>query len=945
MQDTQTFAEAFRGIVCYVSFTLLAILLSATAIAWLAKTVAVPLRRLFGGGIVRAALAVAMVGTGIVESFSKHTNDPPRRAASPMLAVTPTDISNGWRVAATREGRTPSRPQDGIYTIHEPWLVRGGFEDVARISADGWSFPWRNGFTDGLTVFSDGEIRLALRTPYFPRPFDAPLAVVPAFNWHLLPGGVSNVFWHAATPSNSLVVAWENAPVGYDVNSFANFQAEFFADGRFDYRYQDRTVEHVPVFPFDWDGDGLENSVDPDPLVAGADAHGTSAEWYNVVCSNVFVAVEGDAPASGDMRPPDLILSPRTADVNADAYYFVEVVAERGPAPIYFTADGASRLGDPIVVARAGETNHVPLLIGATYSVTSTVPFAVNASSADVEVVSACGGGFEVRWPVTFSFERTVAADGATEYSFQSSPAAVDAALASVSGACCACETNRCGFVWRCGEGCGCGGVGRYVATEMSWEAYSCPTGLWGRCECVGSPQGGNPGGAPVEPHLVLDMPQTLFTNNDGGAEASDVVELVAGLESPVATNGIVELMLLSTHSPECVKVWTSSNRTGRVEGGMSWDVAEMPKRRLYVEGAHVSGLLSGDSLRLQWKSHLEVVRQELYKEPKVYCPMAEPVNCSVYDHGDLCNPSGMVVGTNACFAVDFAGESEPSESEIVWSVAEGSARFVGGDTGKRVRVASDVPDQCVRIRAQVGDCRSRPIEFKAFVVEPVSVKTTVWIVGNDDGTYYARDAASISNMMAEVNKIYEQIGVSFYIDSISFTNRSRWLNLKQKNDDNKYDTVKRGELVDVTKMSDGIEIYFIDHICKKSVANHDQYGIVVSTNGTAVTVAHEIGHAFGLADVYPWQKHEPHSALADLSLHESHAPDDWSNGEGYRYYGRGVNQSMLIRRLLMCGFNLEGRRDLSFGSIYGYTFDNEAGMAYTGFFSGNLRRPPPAHQ
>ena len=619
------------------------------------------------------------------------------------------------------------------------------------------------------------------------------------------------------------------------------------------------------------------------------------------------------------------------------------MVAERGPAPIYFVADGASRLGDPIVVARAGETNHVPLLIGASYSVTSTVPFAVNAPTADVEVALACGGGFEVRWPVTFSFERAVAADGSAEYSFQSSPAAVDAALASVSGACCVCETNRYGFAWRCGEGCGCGGVGRYVAAEMSWEVYSCPTGLWGRCECGGGAQGGDPG-APVEPHLVLDMPQTLFTDNDGGAEASDVVELVAGLESPVATNGIVELMLLSTHSPECVKVWTSSNRTGRVEGGMSWDVAEMPKRRLYVEGAHVSGLLSGDSLRLQWKSHLEVVRQELYREPKVYCPMAEPVNCSVYDHGDLCNPSGIVVGTNACFAVDFAGESEPSGNEIVWSVAEGSARFVGGNTGKRVRVASDVPDQCVRIRAQVGDCRSRPIEFKAFVVEPVSVKTTVWIVGNDDGTYYARDTASISNMMAEVNKIYEQIGVSFYIDSISFTNRQEWLDLQIGNG-TKYNVAKRRNVADITKTSGGIELYFIDNICRRSTANHDQYGIVVSTNGTAVTVAHEIGHAFGLADVYPWQKHKPHSALSDMSLHESHAPDDWSNGEGYRYYGRGVNQSMLIRRLLMCGFNLESRRDLSFGSIYGYTFDNEAGMAYTGFFSGNLRRPPPAHQ
>ena len=573
---------------------------------------------------------------------------------------------------------------------------------------------------------------------------------------------------------------------------------------------------------------------------------------------------------------------------------------------------------------------------------TSTVPFAVNAPTADVEVAAACGGGFEVRWPVTFSFERMVAADGSAEYSFQSSPAAVDAALASVSGACCVCETNRCGFAWRCGEGCGCGGVGRYVEAEMSWEAYSCPTGLWGRCECGGGAQGGD-SGAPVEPHLVLDMPQTLFTDNDGGAEASDVVELVAGLESPVATNGIVELMLLSTHSPECVKVWTSSNRTGRVEGGMSWDVAEMPKRRLYVEGAHVSGLLSGDSLRLQWKSHLEVVRQELYKEPKVYCPMAEPVNCSVYDHGDLCNPSGMMVGTNACFAVDFAGESEPSGSEIVWSVAEGSARFVGGDTGKRVRVASDVPDQCVRIRAQVGDCRSRPIEFKAFVVEPVSVKTTVWIVGDDDGEYYACDAATVSNMMADVNKIYEQIGVSFYIDSISVTNCSRWLNLKDDGE-SAFDPFLRRELVNLTRMSGGIELYFIDNIAKGKVANHSRNGIVISTNATARVIAHEIGHSFGLADAYPFQKHEPHAHLPEPLIRERGAPDDWSNGEGHRYYRKELSQEGLIWRLLMCGYDEQGGRDLSFGMIYGYAADDVDGMTNVGFFSGNSRRTPIPH-
>ena len=405
MLGVQTFAETFRGIVYHFSLALLWGLIAFAAVAWLVKTLAIPTRRLFGGSIVRIALAVAMVGTGIVESFSKHTNDPPRGVASPMLAVTPTDISNGWRVATTREGRAPSRPQDGACTIHEPWLVRGGFGDVVRISADGWLFPWRDGFADGLTVFSDGEIRPELRAPYFPRPFGAPLAVVPAFNWHLLPGGVSNVFWHASTPSNSLVVTWENSPVNCNANSLTNFQAEFFADGRFAYRYDDREVGYAPAFPFDWDNDGLENSVDPEPLVAGADAHGTNAEWYNTVCSGI---------------------------VNSNAYYFVDVVAERGPAPIRFMDANGAMPDDPVVVARAGEVCRVPLVIGVEYAVTSSVPFTVlpaydtigRTPDYTLVIEPREGGGTTVHWPIRFSY---VEKNGSTtEFTLSASPSGLD---------------------------------------------------------------------------------------------------------------------------------------------------------------------------------------------------------------------------------------------------------------------------------------------------------------------------------------------------------------------------------------------------------------------------------------------------------------------------------------------------------------------------------------
>ena len=90
--------------------------------------------------------------------------------------------------------------------------------------------------------------------------------------------------------------------------------------------------------------------------------------------------------------------------VNSNAYYFVDIVAERGPVPIWFTGDRPSRLGGPVVVARAGETNRVPLLIGVDYTVTSDTPFSVSFPVdymyVEVETNEQCIA--RIRWPLVF---------------------------------------------------------------------------------------------------------------------------------------------------------------------------------------------------------------------------------------------------------------------------------------------------------------------------------------------------------------------------------------------------------------------------------------------------------------------------------------------------------------------------------------------------------------
>ena len=242
------------------------------------------------------------------------------------------------------------------------------------------------------------------------------------------------------------------------------------------------------------------------------------------------------------------------------------------------------------------------------------------------------------------------------------------------------------------------------------------------------------------------------------------------------------------------------------------------------------------------------------------------------------------------------------------------------------------VPGQKVTLRAQVDDCRSRPIEISAHVVTQEVVKLTVWIVGNNTGTYYASDATNVSNLIVGVNKIYEQIGVSFCLDTICFTNNYNWLDISSGSGCN---GVLRRELVDITKNSGGLELYFINKVSQIALANHDRYGIVLSKNVTAKILSHEIGHAFGSSDVYPTRRVGGAAPLPDSSVCESHAPSDWSNGDGCRYYMPSLTQEDLIGRLLMCGFSYPDAIDLSTGSIYGYGKRSQsAGLVDTGFFS-----------
>ena len=253
----------------------------------------------------------------------------------------------------------------------------------------------------GVTVLARGEARPDARIRFFPVPLSGGVSLLPEARWGLLPDGGASVFRHAVTEDGTLLLDWRNALWERDPDRPTDLRLALHADGSFAWYADGRVTRYAPVLPFDWDGDGLENSVDPEPLVPNSvDAHGTPAEWYRVVCSNVFET------AGGDLGWKE--------GVNTNAYYFVDVVAEEGPAPIWFNADRASRLGSPVVVALAGETNRVPLLIGVEYAVTSTVPISVSAPDCPYVIqIPDNDYAARVRWPLDFTFVEDADAPGA----------------------------------------------------------------------------------------------------------------------------------------------------------------------------------------------------------------------------------------------------------------------------------------------------------------------------------------------------------------------------------------------------------------------------------------------------------------------------------------------------------------------------------------------------
>ena len=414
-----------------------------------------------------------VTGTNGVEIVEGGTNDvggvegeadggddlPPlmmaRRLQLPSVdgpSITEEDLVRGYRLESvvTNADISYAMPSDAV--IHGTWHVRGAYEDVMKVDFGDFRFPLGSRLCDSFWVYTWGKVRPKLRDV-------ANEIVAGGFPMAAVPG--QSRFWTEDMTNGGYLMTWENFFLDRDTNTSANVQIELCGNGDFTTRFNDieatyrRVIQPNPITP-----DNPPDSLNP------------------TMPSKPYGPVQ------------DLSVIEET-----NAYCWVDIVVERADAWVRFEGDGSSNLSDPSFAARAGETNHVIILIGKTYKVTCDMPFSVRTKSDPaIDEWWEDAHTLWLNWPVSIwsqgdDEEMPLLLLGAGNGSRDSQDFTMYVWPTCLGGSftwtncCCSISGGGNHFSYNCNGGCGCGGC--------SANGYYCYEGYrigcsGGWCGCGG---------------------------------------------------------------------------------------------------------------------------------------------------------------------------------------------------------------------------------------------------------------------------------------------------------------------------------------------------------------------------------------------------------------------------------------------------------------------------
>ena len=472
---------------------------------------------------------------------------------------------------------------------------------------------------------------------------------------------------------------------------------------------------------------------------------------------------------------------------------------------------------------------------------------------------------------------------------------------------------------------------------------------------------------------LSLDIPDTVFVDDDDDNDDGSPDYGVKDVSNDDWSYGCMRLSsdhyLSGTFSIEHLDArrynleWSdgSLNEWCLVDEGNRWNVSDRCNwtRVLRIVAQSQSSGFEDLEIRIRWTSD-EGHSQVLSRRFTAVRPEVEPI-CSEWvstGYGrSVLNPSGVVVGRDSVFRIGVKPEAYP-DAKIVWSATGvGEVAFPEGNTGRQVKVRGVSAGE-IALKAQIGGCTASAPSFHAKVVQPKTVKLSAWIIADRNGIG-AFTPSQVRTMVGEANEIFSQVGVTLNLgDRIVVTNVPDAYNVLWEGVTNTMWNFS--QLTALNSNTGGLECYFVNQIYENNATGYcrttggwSNSGLMISSAGNGVTLAHEIGHAFGMNDVY--RKRENGLVGLTTLVNARSCLDDWNGGcsghgcGGSHYYPceflEGFPLSEIIRRMLMNG-RTEGEKgvDITFGAVDGLQSDGSVGLSSTGFFGPN-HVENPAHQ
>ena len=215
------------------------------------------------------------------------------------------------------------------------------------------------------------------------------------------------------------------------------------------------------------------------------------------------------------------------------------------------------------------------------------------------------------------------------------------------------------------------------------------------------------------------------------------------------------------------------------------------------------------------------------------------------------------------------------------------------------------------------GDCPGNAPQFKlrATAMKEVLIYPCIISAENEEPPV---SPSRIEELLDEVNVIYRQVGWHFSLGAPP-TNivDEAWTTYGLS------DTNMFSQILDIMPSTNRLEVYFIDGsgaigepvgLCRQLA------GIVVKGSANADTLGHEIGHFFGLGDIYYLVGNAEGAIYPKLleTVKWDWAFLDWNNGTGSSFFSPELRQYELIQRLLMYGGESNSKCDIPEGPVYG---------------------------